>query len=64
VCWNMFERAEFARLLRNWRSAAVLAATFGLTLARDLTTGIVAGCLVAVALTLSKRGVAEEGDHA
>ena len=37
VCWNMAEKAEFARLLGDWRSAAVLLATFGLTLVRDLT---------------------------
>jgi len=55
VCWNMAEKAEFARLLRDWRSAAVLLATFGLTLARDLTTGIVAGCAVAAAFWLASR---------
>ncbi|WP_340644462.1 SulP family inorganic anion transporter [Phenylobacterium sp.] len=48
VGWNMAERAEFARLLRvSWRTALVLLATFGLTLARDLITGISAGCLLA-----------------
>src|SRR5581483_4116217 len=41
VCWNMAEKAEFGRLLREWRTAAVLLATFGLTLAKDLTVGIV-----------------------
>jgi SulP family sulfate permease len=55
VCWNMAEKAEFARLLRDWRSATVLLATFGLTLARDLTTGIVAGCAVAAAFWLASR---------
>ena len=34
----------FASLLTNWRAAVVLLATFGLTLARDLTAGILAGC--------------------
>jgi sulfate permease, SulP family len=62
VCWNMAEKTEFLRLLRDWRTAAVLIATFGLTLVRDLTTGIVAGCLVAAALALIRRGVPEEGD--
>jgi SulP family sulfate permease len=52
VCWNMAEKREFAAQLRDGRSAAVLLATFGLTLARDLTTGIVAGCLVAAAIAL------------
>jgi SulP family sulfate permease len=61
VCWNMAEKAEFVRLLRNWRTAAVLIATFGLTLVRDLTAGIVAGCVLAAVLALVKRGVPEEG---
>jgi len=62
VAWTMAEKAEFARLLRDWRTAAVLLATFGLTLARDLTAGIVAGCLVAAVLAWLRRPVAEEGD--
>ena len=62
VAWTMAEKAEFARLLRDWRTAAVLLATFGLTLARDLTAGIAAGCLVAAVLALLRRPVAEEGD--
>jgi len=61
VCWTMAEKAEFYRLLRDWRTAAVLLTTFGLTLVRDLTTGIVAGCLVAAVLALLKRSVPEEG---
>jgi sulfate permease, SulP family len=63
VCWNMAEKAEFGRLLRDWRSAAVLLATFGLTLVEDLTTGIIAGCVVAALLALLfRQKVAEEGD--
>ena len=58
VCWNMAEKGEFARLLRNWRTAAVLLATFVLTLAVDLTAGIVAGCALAAALALWERVVA------
>jgi SulP family sulfate permease len=61
VCWSMAEKVEFYRLLFNWRTAFVLLSTFGLTLARDLTTGIGAGCLVAIALALLKRAVPEEG---
>jgi SulP family sulfate permease len=61
VCWNMAEKAEFLRLLRDWRTAAVLLATFGLTLARDLSTGIIAGCLVAAMLAIFRRRIAEEG---
>ncbi|MDB5447641.1 MAG: sulfate transporter, partial [Phenylobacterium sp.] len=62
VSWNMAEKAEFIRLLRDWRTAAVLVATFGLTLVRDLTTGIVAGCALAALFAVFKRGVPEEGD--
>lgn len=50
VCWNMFEKAEFGRLLRAWPSAAILLTTFTLTMVRDLTEGIVGGCVVAVVL--------------
>jgi SulP family sulfate permease len=50
VCWNMAEKAEFAALLRQPGPAAVLLTTFGLTIVKDLTFGIVAGCAVAAAL--------------
>jgi SulP family sulfate permease len=44
VCWNMFERDAFATLLKASRGdAAVLLATFGITLFRGLTEGIVVG---------------------
>jgi SulP family sulfate permease len=62
VCWNMAEKAEFLRLVRDGRAAAVLLTTFGLTLVFDLTTGIVAGCVVAALLALFQRGVEEEGE--
>lgn len=62
VSWNMAEKAEFARLLRAWPTASVLIATFGLTLLKDLTFGIVAGCALAAAFALLRRGVPEEGD--
>jgi sulfate permease, SulP family len=62
VCWNMAEKAEFARLLRRWPTASVLLATFGLTLIKDLTFGIVAGCLIAAALAVARRGIPEEGE--
>jgi SulP family sulfate permease len=47
VSWSMAEKKEFVRLLSDWRAAAVLLATFGLTLVKDLTAGIVAGCVLA-----------------
>lgn len=62
VAWNMAERAEFLNLLRGWRTGAVVLTTFVLTVARDLTTGIAAGCLLAGAFAVLKRPVAEEGD--
>lgn len=62
VSWSMAEKAEFIRLLRDWRTAAILLATFGLTLIKDLTTGIVAGCMLAAIFALVRRGVPEEGD--
>jgi SulP family sulfate permease len=44
VCWNMVERHAFATLLRASRGdAAVLLATFGITLFRGLTEAIVVG---------------------
>lgn len=61
VSWNMAEKAEFARLLGAWRPAAVLLATFGLTLVKDLTFGIVAGCLLAAVFAAFRRGIPEEG---
>jgi SulP family sulfate permease len=61
VCWNMAEKKEFRVLLREWRGAAVLLTTFVLTLIFDLTTGIIAGCVVAALLALAHRAVAEEG---
>lgn len=56
VGWNMAERAEFVRLVSvSWRTAVVLLATFGLTLARDLITGISAGCILAALFALEAR---------
>jgi SulP family sulfate permease len=62
VAWSMAERAEFVRLLRDWRTGAVLLATFAGTLVRDLTTGIIAGCLLAAVFAFMRRAVPEEGD--
>jgi sulfate permease, SulP family len=61
VCWGMAEKKEFWRLLGDWRGALVLLTTFGLTLVKDLTSGIVAGCAVAAILAILKRPVREEG---
>jgi SulP family sulfate permease len=60
VCWNMAEKEEFGALLRDWRTAAVLLATFGLTVAEDLTLGIVAGCALAGVLAVLGRAVPKE----
>lgn len=61
VCWNMAEKAEFIQLLRKAPTALVLLLTFGLTLLKDLTVGIIAGCLVAAFLALLHHRIAEEG---
>jgi SulP family sulfate permease len=55
VCWNMVEKAEFARLLQHGRLATVLLTTFGLTVVKDLTFGIIAGCLVASLFAVADR---------
>lgn len=55
VAWNMAERREFASLLGTWRTAAVVLATFGLTVVHDLMAGIAAGCALAFALWLVGR---------
>jgi len=62
VCWNMAEKAEFARLLRSWPTASVLVATFGLTLVKNLTYGIVTGCVIAGLLAIWHRRIPQEGD--
>jgi SulP family sulfate permease len=61
VCWNMAEKKEFSRLLREWRGALVLLATFILTCVMDLTTGIVTGCVLAAIFAVFHRAVPEEG---
>ena len=63
VCWTMAEKQEFLRLLRDWRSAAVLLVTFSLTVLIDLTSGIVAGCLLAAAFAIAHHAVASEDDE-
>jgi SulP family sulfate permease len=55
VAWNMAEKHEFAALIRSSRGdAAVLLATFGLTVFRDLTEGIVVGCALGAVLVLHR----------
>jgi sulfate permease, SulP family len=61
VCWNMAEKKEFARLIGERWSGAVLLTTFTLTLTVNLTAGIVAGCGLAALFALLKRGIPEEG---
>lgn len=55
VAWNMAERREFVSLLSDWRAAAVLLATFGLTVAHDLMAGIAAGCGLAALFWAASR---------
>jgi sulfate permease, SulP family len=60
VCWNMAEKREFVALFANWRMALVLIVTFGLTLLKDLTFGIVAGCIAAGLFALIHRAIPAE----
>jgi SulP family sulfate permease len=62
VCWNMAEKREFLHLLRDWRTALVLIATFGLTLVVNLTAGIIAGCLLAAVFAMFDRAIPKEAD--
>jgi SulP family sulfate permease len=60
VSWNLAEKREFVVLLRDWRTAIVLLATFGLTLVKDLTFGIVARCLLAGVFAAVRRAIPSE----
>ncbi len=62
VCWNMAEKKEFFRLLRHWHSGVVLLATFLLTVIKDLTAGIIAGCILAAVFTVFGSPSRAEGD--
>jgi SulP family sulfate permease len=62
VCWNMAEKREFLHLLRDWRTALVLIATFGLTLVVNLTAGIIAGCLLAAVCAMFDQAIPKEDD--
>jgi SulP family sulfate permease len=55
VAINMVEWSDLRTLLRNWRAAFVLLATFGFTILVDLMAGIVAGCLLS--FLLAPRGL-------
>jgi sulfate permease, SulP family len=61
VAWNMVERKDFVSLMRAWPSAVVLIATLGTTLVIDLTTGILAGCVLAALLGLLHRSTPQVG---
>ena len=51
VAWNMADLDEFKHLIRNsWADAAIVLATFGLTVFWDLTVGIATGVALSVAL--------------
>jgi len=55
VAWNMFEKHAFWRLLRASKGdAAVLLATFGLTVFRDLTEAIIVGFALGAALFIQR----------
>ncbi|CAL79619.1 Putative sulfate transporter with a STAS domain (C-terminal) [Bradyrhizobium sp. ORS 278] len=55
VAWNMAEKHEFATLIRSsWGDATVLLATFGLTIFRDLTEGILVGFALGAVLFINR----------
>src|SRR5215472_17072881 len=55
VAWTMAEKQEFATLIRASRGdAVVLLATFGLTIFRDLTEGIVVGFALGAVLFINR----------
>ena len=55
VAWNMAEKHAFATLVRaSWGDAAVLAATFLLTIFRDLTEGIVVGSAIGAFIFINR----------
>lgn len=61
VAWNMIERPAIAVLLRSgWGDAAVLAATFFLTIFRDLTEAITVGFALGSVLFIHRMSQATE----
>jgi SulP family sulfate permease len=61
VAWNMAEKEEFAALLRSsWGDAAVLLATFLLTIFADLTVAIATGVTLGAFLFLHRMAEAVE----
>jgi sulfate permease, SulP family len=58
VCWNMVEKQEFRHFLKeSWKTAAILLATFLLTVFVDLIVGIVAGTILSLVVN---RGLAAD----
>ncbi len=61
VAWNMAEKAEFVRLLRSsWGDAAVLLATFLLTIFEDVTIAISVGVTLGAFVFLHRMAEAVE----
>ena len=55
VAWNMAEKHAFATLIRSsWGDAAILLATFLLTIFRDLTEGIVVGSAIGALIFINR----------
>jgi SulP family sulfate permease len=55
IAWNMAEKHAFATLIRaSWGDAAILLATFLLTIFRDLTEGIVVGSAIGAFIFINR----------
>jgi SulP family sulfate permease len=61
VAWNMADQQEIRDLLRRAPSTTIFGTTFAVTLLKDLTVGIIAGCLVAVVFAVWRRWRPERG---
>jgi SulP family sulfate permease len=60
VCWNMIEKREIRHLLARWPETSVFACTLLLTLWRDLSVGVLAGCTLAAIFHLGGRKLTNE----
>lgn len=64
VAWNMAEKHAFGTLIRSsWGDAAILLATFLLTIFRDLTEGIVVGSAIGAFIFINRMAHMTRVEH-